>query len=35
MVGLVSDNTTAEGRRRTQRVEIVLSEDELATTALR
>lgn len=35
MVGSVSDNATAEGRRRTQRVEIILSEDELAATALR
>jgi outer membrane protein OmpA-like peptidoglycan-associated protein len=31
----VSDNATAEGRRRNRRVEIILSEDELAATALR
>ena len=31
----VSDNTTAQGRRQNRRVEIILSEDELAATALR
>ncbi len=31
----ISDNTTAEGRRSNRRVEIILSEDELAATARR
>ncbi len=31
----ISDNATAEGRRKNRRVEIILSEDELAETALR
>ena len=30
-----SDNMTAEGRRKNRRVEIILSENELAATALR